>query len=135
MVLSAVVVGAIVLGILYKKNGILVGISTIGYLAILLVLIRYTNVILTLEGICGILVSIVLYYIFVLNFLYIYFQILDLYLIQDKTKFFYPCYITITSSDSSLSSLPQDIICPFPLILYIFTHILINVSVKFFYFV
>ena len=69
IILSAVVVGAIVLGILYKKNGILVGISTIGYLAILLVLIRYTNVILTLEGICGILVSIVLNYIFGINLL------------------------------------------------------------------
>ncbi len=69
IILSAVVVGAIVLGILYKKNGILVGISTIGYLAILLILIRYTNVILTLEGICGILVSIVLNYIFGINLL------------------------------------------------------------------
>ena len=64
VILSAIVVGAIVLGILYKKNGVLAGIATIGYLAILLIIVRYTNVILTFEGICGILISVVLNYVF-----------------------------------------------------------------------
>lgn len=57
-------IAIIVLCILYKKNGILVGIANIGYVAVLLVIIRYTNVILTTEGLFGILISIVLSYIF-----------------------------------------------------------------------
>lgn len=64
IILSAIIIGAIVLGILYKKNGALAGISTIGYLAVLLILIRYTNVVLTLEGVCGVIISIVLNYVF-----------------------------------------------------------------------
>ena len=59
----------IVLGILYKKNGILAGIANIGYLAVLLIIVRYTNVILTIEGIFGILISIVLNYIFTIRLL------------------------------------------------------------------
>lgn len=70
LIVAALVVGAIiviaviVLGIIYKKNGILVGIANIGYVALLLILIRYTNVIITIEGLFGILISIVLNYIF-----------------------------------------------------------------------
>lgn len=70
VVIAAMVVGAImivtiiVLGIIYKKNGILIGIANIGYAAILLLLIRYTNVVITTEGLFGILTSIVLNYIF-----------------------------------------------------------------------
>lgn len=59
-----VVIGAIVLGVIYKKNGILAGIANIGYLAVLLILIRYTNVVITMQGIFGILASVVLNYIF-----------------------------------------------------------------------
>ena len=58
------IVAIIVLGIIYKKNGIFVGITNIGYLAVLLILVRYTNVIITTEGLFGILISIVLNYIF-----------------------------------------------------------------------
>lgn len=58
------IVTAIVIGIIYKKNGILVGIANIGYVAVLLILIRYTNVIITTEGLFGLLISIILNYIF-----------------------------------------------------------------------
>lgn len=69
VILVTIVIGAIVLGILYKKNGILAGIANIGYLAVLLIIVRYTNVILTIEGIFGILISIVLNYIFTIRLL------------------------------------------------------------------
>lgn len=60
----ALIVAIIILAIIYKKNGILVEIANIGYAAILLILIRYTNVVITIEGLFGILASVVLNYIF-----------------------------------------------------------------------
>ncbi len=62
--LAIIIIGVVILGIIYKKNGILIGIANIGYLAVLLILIRYTNVIITIEGLFGILTSTVLNYIF-----------------------------------------------------------------------
>ena len=65
LVTGAVILVAItILAVVYKKNGLLVGISNIGYIAVLLLLIRYTNVVITIEGFFGILASIVLNYIF-----------------------------------------------------------------------
>ena len=60
----AILVAVVILAIIYKKNGLLVGIANIGYIAVLLLLIRYTNVIITIEGFFGLLISIVLNYIF-----------------------------------------------------------------------
>lgn len=48
----------------YKKNGLLATICFIGYIATLLLIIRYTNVIINLTGIAGIIISILLNYIF-----------------------------------------------------------------------
>lgn len=62
--LGFMIIGAIILGIIYKKNGILTGIAGIGYFALLLILIRYTNVVITTEGLFGILTSTILNYIF-----------------------------------------------------------------------
>lgn len=62
-------IAIIFLGIVYRKNGILIGIANVGYVAILLLLIRYTNVIITMEGLVGILISIVLNYIFTIYLL------------------------------------------------------------------
>lgn len=59
-----IIIASIIISIIYKKNGILVGIANIGYMAILLILIRYTNVIITTEGIFGLLISMILNYIF-----------------------------------------------------------------------
>ena len=44
----------------YHKNGILVAISSIGYIALLLIAIRYTNVVITIEGMAGIVIAIIL---------------------------------------------------------------------------
>ena len=55
---------SILLSIIYKKKGILVGIANIGYVAVLLIIIRYTNVILTTEGFFGIAISMILSYVF-----------------------------------------------------------------------
>ena len=44
----------------YKATGLLGAVASIGYLAILLLLIRYTNVLLTLSGIFGVFISAVL---------------------------------------------------------------------------
>ena len=72
---SAIVVGSIlILGIIflivkYRKNGILGAISLIGYLAILLIAIRLFNVVITLEGIAGLIFAIILDYGFILYLL------------------------------------------------------------------
>lgn len=58
------IIGMIVLGVIYKKNGVLAGIANIGYLAVLLILIRYTNVIITIPGLFGVVAAGVLNYIF-----------------------------------------------------------------------
>ena len=68
-IVPAIVVGVIIilaylfLIIKYKKLGLLALISHIGYAALLLIIVRYTNLVITIEGICGILISIVLDYI------------------------------------------------------------------------
>lgn len=64
VVISLIVVGMIVFIIKYRKNGLLVAISLPGYIAIFLLVLRYTNVMLTMEGIVGILIAIILNYIF-----------------------------------------------------------------------
>lgn len=58
------VISLIVLIVKYKLQGLLVAISYIGYAAILLLLIKYTNVILSIEGILGIVIVLILNYIF-----------------------------------------------------------------------
>ena len=57
-------IGIIILVIKYKLNGILAGISFIGLVAVYLLAIRYTNVILSIQGIFGIIVTLILNYIF-----------------------------------------------------------------------
>ncbi len=74
-IIPAIVLGAIlviaflVLLIKYKKLGILSIFSYIGYLAILLVVIRYTNLVVTLEGICGIIIMGIINYILLIYIL------------------------------------------------------------------
>ena len=61
-IVLAGILGAItiLLMIKYKKQGFLIGISNIGYVAILLMAIRYTNVILSMNGLFAIGISIIL---------------------------------------------------------------------------
>lgn len=57
-------IGIIFLIIKYKKNGLLSAISLIGYIAILLLVIRYANVVLTLDGMVAVIIAIALDYMF-----------------------------------------------------------------------
>ena len=58
------VIGIVVLIVKYKTNGLLAGISFIGLAAIYALLVRYTNVTISIESICGIVVMLILDYIF-----------------------------------------------------------------------
>lgn len=66
-----VAIALIVLVIKYKKLGLFGVISFIGYAAILLLAARIFNLIITLEGICGILISIILNYILLVYLLHV----------------------------------------------------------------
>lgn len=59
----------IYLVIKYKEKGILASISLVGYIAILLLVLRYTNVVITVNGIIGIVLSIIINYILILKLL------------------------------------------------------------------
>ena len=67
IILSIVVItiGMSYLVIKYKEKGILSSISLIGYIAILLIVLRYTNVIITVDGIVAIILSCILNYIII----------------------------------------------------------------------
>ena len=58
-------IACIVLVVKFKAKGFVSTFLQIGYIAILLLVIRYTNVIITVEGICGIIISVILNYILV----------------------------------------------------------------------
>lgn len=60
--IALLVLGMIYLIIKYKKVGILSSISLIGFIAILLIVLRYANVMITIEGISSIALSIILNY-------------------------------------------------------------------------
>ena len=66
---AIVVIGIIVLIIKYKSNGLLAGFSYIGLVALYMLLIRYTNVIISIESIFGIIVMLILNYIFTIMLL------------------------------------------------------------------
>ena len=64
VIVAIFAVAFIVLIIKYRKNGLFALISFVGYMAIFLIIARYTNLVITLEGIVGILISAILNYIF-----------------------------------------------------------------------
>jgi preprotein translocase subunit SecD len=66
---AVLVIGLIFLMLKYKKNGFLSSIALIGYLAVLLLVLRYTNVMLTMEGMIAIIITVVLDYIFTIYLL------------------------------------------------------------------
>lgn len=66
---AVLVISLIFLIIKYKKNGFLSAIALIGYLAVLLLVLRYTNVMLTMEGMIAIVITVVLDYIFTIYLL------------------------------------------------------------------
>lgn len=59
-----IVIGLIILVVKYRKNGLIASISYVGYVALLLLVLRYANVMLTTEGLFGVLISMVLNYVF-----------------------------------------------------------------------
>ena len=65
------VIAFLILIIKYKKLGLLAIISYIGYVAILLLAVRIFNLVVTLEGICGILIALVLNYILLVYLLHL----------------------------------------------------------------
>lgn len=65
VILGVALLALIVLIVRYKTLGILGAFSYIGLASILLLVIRYTNVVLSLEGIFGIVIVLILNYIFV----------------------------------------------------------------------
>ena len=58
-------IACIVLIIKFRVKGFVATFLQIGYIAVVLLIIRYTNVIITLEGFAGILLSVILNYIFI----------------------------------------------------------------------
>lgn len=66
IVTTALIIYAI---IKYKEKGILGGISLIGYIAILTLVLRYTNVVITINGIIALVLSTILNYILILKLL------------------------------------------------------------------
>lgn len=64
-VVIAIAVAIIILVIRFKMNGLLAGISFIGFTAIYNILLKYTNVALSIQGIFGIAIILVLAYIFI----------------------------------------------------------------------
>lgn len=75
MFIPAIIVGAIFvilfifMIIRYRKLGLLAVISYIGYMAVLLLIIRFTNLIITLDGICGILILAILNFVLLIYLL------------------------------------------------------------------
>ena len=63
------VIAIIILTIKYKSNGLLTGIAYVGFTALYLLLIRYTNVTISIESIAGIIIVLILNYIFTTMFL------------------------------------------------------------------
>ncbi len=64
-VVIAIAVAIIILVIRFKMNGLLAGISFIGFTAIYNILLKYTNVTLSIQGIFGIVIILVFGYIFI----------------------------------------------------------------------
>lgn len=63
VIMSLLVIGIIILIVKYKVKGLLGAISIIGYIATFLIIVRLTNVVIKLEGVAGIITSIILEYI------------------------------------------------------------------------
>lgn len=69
IVLSLIIIAVLFIIFKYKAKGILGALSFIGYIASLLIIIRLTNVVVSIEGMVGILTSIALNYAFIVYLL------------------------------------------------------------------
>ncbi len=92
-IMGIVLISLIVLVVRYKLNGLLGAISYLGLASIFVLLIRYANVLLSLEGIFGIVVILVLNYLFVNKLLSkLKEEILSKDIVNSKTKETYKQY-------------------------------------------
>ena len=92
-IMGIVLISLIVLVVRYKLNGLLGAISYLGLASIFVLLIRYANVVLSLEGIFGIVVTLVLNYLFVNKLLSkLKEEILSKDIVNSKTKETYKQY-------------------------------------------
>lgn len=87
VIMSLLVIGIIILIVKYKVKGLLGAISIIGYIATFLIIVRLTNVVITLEGVAGIITSIILEYISIMYALNKMKENTDLTCNQCSTKF------------------------------------------------
>lgn len=69
LAIVALTIGMIYLIIKYKEKGILSSISLIGYIALLLLVLRYTNIVITLYGLVAIILSLFITYITIVKVL------------------------------------------------------------------
>ena len=82
--LGALAIMIVIFVIALKAKGVLASILQIGYIALLLLALRYTNVKITIEGVCGIVLA------SIINFVYIYkaFKHADLNFVKETTAKF-----------------------------------------------
>ena len=69
--ISLIVIGIIFLSVRYRKNGLLASFSYIGYIAFYLLIIRSTHTVISLESIVGIVIAVILNYIFTMYLLHL----------------------------------------------------------------
>lgn len=133
IVLGIVAVMVIVFIVLLKTKGLLASILQIGYIALLLLTLRYTNVKITLEGIGGILISAILNYIY----LYKIFKNINLNFVKDVTAKFalklIPVYvIAIILSFNSIAnvySLGMTLVWG-TIVMYLYNLLLTQITLK-----
>lgn len=131
--LGLMVVAVVIYLITLKAKGIFASILQIGYIALLLLVLRYTNVKITIEGICGIVISALI------NFVYIYkaFKNIDMNFIKDTTKKFalrlIPVYIIAIvlsfNSIANIYSLGMTLVWGI-IVMYIYNLILTQITLK-----
>lgn len=133
IVLAIFAISLVYFVIKLKLRGILAAVLQIGYVAILLLILRYTNVVISLEGIVGILVGIII------NYMFIYFafkNIEDDYVKGTMAKFavrLIPIYIIAIvftfNRLTNIASLGMTIVWGL-IILYLYNLIFTQVTVK-----
>lgn len=133
IVLAIFAISLVYFVIKLKLRGILAAVLQIGYVAILLLILRYTNVVISLEGIVGILVGIII------NYMFIYFafkNIEDDYVKGTMAKFavrLIPIYIIAIvftfNRLTNIASLGMTIVWGL-IILYLYNLIFTQVIVK-----
>ena len=67
--IAVLTLGMVYLIIKYKEKGIFTSISLVGFVAVLLLVLRYTNVMITVDGIVAIILSVFLNYLLLINIL------------------------------------------------------------------